>query len=897
MNLPDPVHLPLLDVTALERALEASQANPISAYKAASAEIQQRLRTQFEAGRDIEELVHARADAVDALLCLAWRHFGLHSMPGAALVAVGGYGRGELHPHSDVDLLILIAEPPKGALANALELCVTALWDMGLDIGHSVRTVEDCVEEARKDITVMTNLVEARILTGDQSVFAQMRSATSSDRIWPAREFFTAKVTEQSDRHRRNGGTAYNLEPNVKEGIGGLRDVHTIAWIAKRHYDAQSLRDIVAHGLLTDGEFETLTESQNYLWRVRAALHLVAGKHEDRLLFDHQREVAKLLGFEDAEHNLGVELFMKEYYRSIMELARLNEMLLGLFREMFWEDSESPEIVQINRRFQTRNGYLEVTNDNVFVRYPFALLELFLVLQQHADIKGVRPSTVRLVRDHRYLIDNSFRNDIGCRSLFLEIIRQPRGQTHEFRRMHTYGILAAYLPVFEKIVGVMQFDLFHAYTVDEHTLFVVRNLRKFMVPEHYHELPHCSDIVARLPKPELLYLAGFFHDIAKGRGGDHSSLGAEEAIAFCRHHGISQYDAHLVAWLVTNHLVMSTTAQRQDISDPEVVRRFAALVGDQSRLDYLYLLTVADIRATNPDLWNGWKDSLLQDLYNSTRRALRHGLEAPVVISELAEECKTEAKARLIEAGVSATDISDLWETLGTDYFVRTNPDQVVWHAREIIERTSTDTPLVSVRRWRANTEVFIYGRDQEYLFAATTTILERLGLNILDARIFTAEDGNTFDSYVVLEASGETIENGHREAEIVQAVQSGLQEPEQSIYTPGRVPRRQLRSFPIPTRVGFEQDKPRNCTIIEVVCSDRPGLLSRVGWALAACNGSLQNAKIATFGERVEDIFYVRDRGGGALNASQCEHFKTTLLSALESGSDPTTSKTVTIS
>ncbi|MEM7250778.1 MAG: [protein-PII] uridylyltransferase [Pseudomonadota bacterium] len=878
---------PLLDADALRSAVNES-ASPIPLFKQASQAIQSTLHDRFIAGVDIQTLVRARANAVDAMLGVAWELYELNGHRGIGLIAVGGYGRGELHPASDVDILLLLAEAPAGGLGAALESFVTALWDMGLDIGHSVRTVTECVEEARQDISVMTNLVESRVICGDSELFDAMQTATSRAHIWPAREFFTAKVREQSDRHRRNGGTGYNLEPNVKEGIGGLRDVHTIAWIGKRNYDANSLQDFARHGVLTAGELSTLTECQDYLWRIRAALHLVTGKHEDRLLFDHQREVATMLGFEDTGPNLGVELFMKEYYRAVMELARLNEMVLGFFREMYWEEPGEAEIVALNRRFQTRGGYLEVTHDNVFVRYPFALLEMFLLLQQHPDIKGVRPSTIRLVRDHRYLIDDDFRNDIGCRSLFLEIIRQPRGQTHEFRRMHTYGILAEYLPVFGKIVGVMQFDLFHAYTVDEHTLFVVRNLRKFMVPEHYHELPHCSDIVPRLPKPELLYLGGLFHDIAKGRGGDHSILGADDALAFCRHHGISQYDANLVAWLVKNHLVMSTTAQRQDISDPEVVQKFAGLVGDPVRLDYLYLLTVADIRATNPELWNSWKDTLLYDLYNSTRRALRHGLDTPLITSELAEECREEAKHRLIETGCSPADVADVWETLGLDYFIRTNPDQVVWHTKQILDDKRGGNPIVGLRRWRSNSEVFVCGPDQDYLFAATTSILERLGLTILDARIFTTADGRTFDSYVVLEANGEAIDGADRESEITNAVFDGLQSPGDSIYSPSNPMRRQIRHLRVPTRVTFEVDERHHRTVIEVVCADRPGVLSRVGWALSQCGASLQNAKVATFGERVEDIFYVSAREGGPLDDDQCKAFRENLLEALAAPLSP---------
>ncbi len=858
----------------------AGRGTELGLYKTAVGEIAQSLHMQFDAGVDATTLVAKRAAAVDRLLKVGWRaHVGPLAQE-AALIAVGGYGRGELHPASDVDLLILV---PEEADLSPIERFVTLTWDMGLDVGHSVRTVAECVESATDDVTIATNLMEARLIDGSRVLYEDMQHKTGPDAIWPSQQFFEHKRAEQTARHLRYHDTAYNLEPSVKGSPGGLRDIQMIGWVVKRHFRAETLEDLRTQGFLTAAEYETLIEGQTFLWQVRMALHLVAGRREDRLLFEHQREIAARFGFEDERHNLGVEQFMRQYYLTVMELSRLNEMLLELFQEVFLEAEDTPTIVALNRRFRTRNGFLEVTDDSVFRRYPFALLELFLLLQQNGDIKGVRASTIRLVRDHRYLIDDAFRSDLGCRSLFLEIIRQPRGITHEFRRMHTYGVLGDYLPEFGRVIGLMQFDLFHAYTVDEHILFTVRNLRQFFVPEHYHALPHCSDIVPRLPKPELLYLAGLFHDIAKGRGGNHSEDGAEDALEFCRHHGISHYDAQLVAWLVRNHLVMSTTAQRKDISDPEIIRDFASQVGDTSRLDYLYLLTVADIRATNPELWNDWKDSLLRDLFHSTRRALRRGLDGELVIEDLASECRDEARSLLFAEGFTETDFVDIWEEHSTDYFVRTRPEDVAWHTAQVIRHGDKPLPLVGVRTAGRGTEVFIYEDDKSHLFAATTAILERLGLTVMDARIFTGSNARTFDSYIVLEANGDRIEDGAREQEIRRTLRRRLADPEKAVHPVNRLPRRQLKSFPVKPRVNFERDEKFDRSIMEVTSADRPGLLSRIGWALVGSSAVVHNAKIATFGERAEDVFFVTGPSGGTLNDAECERIRADIVRALE--------------
>jgi [protein-PII] uridylyltransferase len=655
-----------------------------------------------------------------------------------------------------------------------------------------------------------------------------------------------------------------------------------IGWVVKRHFGATTLRELVTNGFLTESEYAALMEGQNTLWRLRFALHLLTGRCEDRLLFDYQQTLAKQFGYQDEEHHLGVETFMKSYYRTVMELDRLNEMLLALFRELILFDPADTELIAINDLFQARNGLLEVVRDDVFSTNPLALLEVFVTLQAHPEIEGVRAATIRLIRDNRHRIDDEFRRDPRARALFMRFLRKPRGVTHGLRRMHRYGVLAAYLPVFANIVGQMQYDLFHAYTVDEHTLFVVRNVRAFAVPEKRHEFPLCSEIFQRLLHPELLYLAALFHDIAKGRGGDHSELGAEEALNFCVAHGLSQYSTRLVAWLVRHHLLLSVTAQRRDISDPDVINDFASKVGDHVHLDYLYLLTVADIRGTNPKLWNDWKNALLRDLYESTLRALRHGLENPIDKAELIEDTQSGARDALVQSGLAPAAVEALWSGLGDDYFLRDAPDEIAWHTQGILGVAESDLPLVLVRNGHRGTEIFVYAPDQDYLFAASTAVLDRLGLNIVDSRIITADNAMTLNSYIVLESNAKPISGEQRAHEIRTRLTAELKNPRPVPRKSARRGRRQLRHFSILTRVTFDRDDTNKRTILEVICADRPGLLSRIGWALAESGISVLNAKIATYGERAEDVFFVRTNDNEPLDAEREDTVRQRIIDAL---------------
>ncbi len=857
---------------------------PLSLYKEALKSGNEHLRDQFESGKPIKEVLYRRAWFIDQLLISVWNN--CISEKDISLVAVGGYGRRELHPGSDIDLMILVSSRINKTLKSEIEKFLTFLWDIGLEVGHSVRNKKDCVSAAKADITVVTNLMEARLITGSAKLFEAMQAATSPRKIWPSRKFFQAKWAEQTERYKKYDGTEHKLEPNIKEGPGGLRDIQVIDWVAKRHFSAKRLSELVTHKFLTKKEYEILASGRDFLWRVRFALHTHTDRHEDRLLFDHQRSVAKAFGY-DSKDNSGVEQFMKEYHRTVRELARLNEMLLQHFQEAILYAKRREKIIPLNRRFQIRNDFIEVCNNRVFKQRPSALLELFLHIQQNDRVKGVRASTIRLVRESLSLINKAYRNDLRNKTLFLEIMRQPRFVGHELRRMHRYGVLSAYMPAFSVIEGLMQFDLFHVYTVDEHILFVVRNMRRFGMQDETSEFPLAAEVLKDIPKQELLYLSGMFHDIAKGRGGSHSELGAEDALEFCRSHKLPEFDCRLVAWLVRNHLLMAKTAQRKDTNDPEVINEFATKVGDIMHLDYLYLLTIADISGTNPQLWNSWKDALIADLYNKTKLALRRGLENPIDIRERIEETKLASLKLLKEQGQNDKLASELWELLGDDYFIRYSTDEIVWHTQSIIKSKPDVKTLVAIRdkTLSGGSDIFIYTEDKKNLFSRIAMTLDRLGLNVVDARIVTSSDNYTLDTFIVLEKTGEPVKGKERLKEIKTAISNEIENLDTPLRKLTRTRSSRLRNFPIATRVFFTQDENNSRTIMEVTATDRPGVLSSIGLAMEFCGVILQSAKIATYGERVEDIFFITDTHNQMIkDEMKIECLETTIIDTLSS-------------
>ncbi|HEY4128158.1 MAG TPA: [protein-PII] uridylyltransferase [Gammaproteobacteria bacterium] len=873
---------PLLDADTLQRKL-AGEARPAAALKRLLKQGDADLRRRFEAGEPVTGLVRGRAALVDAILTQVFRlHFNAFKS-GLTLVAVGGYGRGELHPSSDVDILLLVSETAGGKHGEALAAFIASLWDLGLEVGHSVRTVAECVYQSGKDIAVATSLMEARRVAGDEALFQDLRAATGADRLWPSQAFFAAKLREQQERHAKYHDTAYKLEPNVKESPGGLRDIQTVGWVAKRHFGAETLHGLVDHGFLTEDEYQRLQAGQEHLWRLRFALHLLHGRREDRLLFDGQIKLSRLAGFEDAPHNLGVEQFMQQYYRAVLEISRLNEMLLQLFDEAILNPSRS-EPVPLSPDFADQNGFLSARTPDLFERKPGALLDIFHVLEQHPRLKGVSAETIRQLRRNLDRIDEDFRTDLAHRETFMDILREPQGVTHELRRMNRYGVLGRYLPAFGAVAGRMQYDLFHAYTVDEHTLFVVSNLRRFALSRYDQEFPLCSRIMQALPKPEVAYLAGLFHDIAKGRGGDHSELGALEAEQFCIEHGLSRYDARLCAWLVQHHLALSITAQKKDISDPEVIQAFAASVGDQLHLDYLYVLTVADVRATNPELWNSWKAGLFSELYQRASLAFRRGNESPLDKEQLIDETQAHALDLLKTRGLETGAVRAVWESLSEEYFLRHNADEIAWHTANLASRLEGDAPLVFLRpdTERGGTAVCIYSRHDDFIFGRVTAVLSQLGLTVLDARIVPVGADASLDTYVVLEDTGIPLSDPERLAEIEQVL---MQETRRRNASPIAVTRRaprQVRMFTTTTHIQFSPDPRNHRTVLEITAGDRPGLLSQIGQALKACGVRLQNAKITTVGERAEDVFFVTDAAFGPLDSKACETLSTALLARI---------------
>ena len=869
-----------------QRLQAAGTAPDIAAFREALTEGDNRLKQRFADDEPVERLVRDRARLVDSLLKSAWKlHVGDFARD-VALIAVGGYGRGELNLCSDIDIMILLPKSESTPWQSNLERFLTFMWDIGLEVGHSVRTIDDCQRESAADVSVATTMIEARLLIGPEQLLEAMRRALAPERVWPTRDFFEAKVAEQTARHHRYYDTAYNLEPNVKSSPGGLRDIQTIGWVAKRHFNADSLDELVDHGFLTRAELRKLKTAQAFLWKIRFALHVLTNRREDRLLFDHQIKLAKMFGYEDATYTLAVEQLMQRYYRTAMDVSLLNEMLLQLFREAILSDANVTP-VPVNPRFQIRSDYVETTSEDVFDRYPSAMLELFVVIEQHPEIRGVRAATIRQLTRHLWLIDEEFRQHPRNHRLFFEILSAPVGVTHELRRMNLYGVLGRYIPAFGRIVGRMQYDLFHAYTVDAHTLFVVSNLRRLAMPKYDHEFPALSRIMQSLPKPELAYLAAIFHDIAKGRGGDHSDLGSVDAEAFCLEQGLSRYDARLVAWLVRNHLILSVTAQKKDISDPKVLHEFAKHVGDQNHLDYLYVLTVSDVRGTNPKLWNNWKSSLFSEFYERTKQALRRGLESPIDREELIAEIQTGARELLGRAGVAEAKIKEVWPHLTDDYFLRHAPEEIAWHTRLLASREAGDSSsLVSVEQQsgRGGTAISTYTPQTQHSFARTTALLDQLGLNIVDARITPTGDGFSLDVYHVLEDTGAEITDAGRIRDIQQHLSHELAKPDAAAFTTvtRRAPR-QVRMFTTPTQITFVDDPVNERTIIELIAGDRPGLLSQIAKVFMNERVEIYASKIMTVGERAEDVFYVTGEKGTQLDAAARERLAAQLTEALD--------------
>ncbi|WP_295970159.1 [protein-PII] uridylyltransferase [uncultured Xanthomonas sp.] len=836
-----------------------------------------RLSKRFDQGDDIDRLLALRARALDQLIRHAWSRC-VPREAGLALFAVGGYGRGELFPRSDIDLLVFGDLDP--ACEPALARLFPLLWDAGVPVSHAVRSAAQCTA-ACADQTVLTALIEARPLQADAAAKAALAAAIAPQRVWPPREFFMAKREELQARHQRFGDTADNLEPDIKDGPGGLRDLHTLGWMALRAFGVRDLEPLIGLGHVGGDEAAALRRERRELARLRYGLHLVANRPEERLRFDYQKTLAQRLGFSDDVESLGVEKMMQRFYRSAAIVRRLSDRLLQRFEEQF-DGEAQPQ--PLDGGFSLRRGYLAADDERWPQADPVQVFALFATWAAHGEIRGLHSLTARALAEALPHLPAYASASPTARERFLALLRGPRA-VQTLTRMARLGVLGQWIPAFAQVSGRMQFDLFHVYTVDQHTLMVLKNMAVFANARADERFSIANEVWPRLRKPELLLLAGLFHDIAKGRGGDHSELGAVDARAFCAAHALSAADTELVAWLVEQHLRMSVTAQKQDIADPEVIHRFASLVGDRERLDYLYLLTCADIAGTSPKLWNAWKDRLLADLYFAARRALREGLEHPLPVAERLQEAREATRALMHIQGHDDAIIDRQFAGMPDESFLRFRPEQLAWQATSLMEVELGGT-LVKVRPVTpddAALEVFVYSPDRDGLFAAIVMTLDRLGYGIHRARVLDAPHGAIFDTFEVMPA------DAFASGDIAQ-LQAGLREAlagDLARLRPARrVVPRQLRHFRFAPRIEFRESLDGRLTRLSLVAPDRPGLLSDVAQVLRRQHLRVHDARIATFGERAEDLFHITDEH----NLPLPDAARQALQAALQACLDPDT-------
>ncbi|NKB76003.1 MAG: [protein-PII] uridylyltransferase [Gammaproteobacteria bacterium] len=807
---------------------------------------------------------------IDNLLIFIWNRFTPNNstiLP--SLVATGGYARQELSLESDIDILILVPDTSDSFVSTLIESFVQFCWDVNLKIGHSARTIKEVIELSKNDLTIMTNMMETRLLIGADDQFELFQKAIHSLDLWPAEQFFKGKLEEQKQRHLHFGDTAYNLEPNIKESPGGLRDLHMIGWVANRYFGTSNLSELVDHQFLSQSEYRSLIKGRDFLWKLRNGLHQLSGRCEDRLLFDYQRDLAEQLGYKQGKNHLAVEQMMKQYYRTVQELQLLNEILLQHFQEAILADKQ-PFPMKINPRFQSVGGFLEISTPDVFEQDSSAILEVFYLLQQHPELKGIRASTIRQLRSNLHRIDRKYRHNPKNQRLFLNIFEHQIGLTHALRRMNDYGVLGAFFPEFGKIVGQMQHDLFHIFTVDAHSLFVVGNVRGLVQGNDKLNFPTLRSLIATLNRRERLYLAALCHDVGKGSGKDHSIVGEKIALSFCKRLGLSEYDAKFVAWLVRNHLIMSWTAQREDTSDPHVIDRFSEIVGDQEHLDNLYLLTVTDIIGTSPKVWNEWKGQLLHNLYSATSRRLRSGLRGVEAATQRVRDRK-KAIEKILDNEIPIQTLKKFWEQLGQEYFLRNSPENSAWQALQIHNANVTDLPLVKIRHREEiqAQQILVVAPESEILLPKSTGTLEKMNLSILDARIHHTHSGLAILVFITVNRDGQTLEKTALEKQSAH-IRKLLLAPQHNYAPSNRILPRAYKQFRVPTSVTFTDDMKNRHTTMEIVSQDRPGLLYHVSMALLECKVKLLSAKVSTVGEKAEDTFFITDRDGNPVQSTE---------------------------
>ena len=857
------------------------------AYRSDKAALLAAMQSTGASTRGIRVLLRKLSSLAGNLLQTLWQRAQLPN--DMALVAVGGFGRDQLFPYSDVDVLLLLPDgtaPEAGsALRTKLEGFIGSCWDTGLEIGSSVRTVAECLAESAGDVTVQTSLLESRLVCGNSALFAEFQRQYRAQMNPQA--FLVAKTLEMRQRHTKYENTPYSLEPNCKESPGGLRDLQMILWVSQAAGLGSNWKELAASGMATAFEVRQIERNEALLCLIRARLHAAAGRHEDRLVFDLQTAVAESFGYRSQAPDgsrlpmRASESLMRRYYWAAKAVSQLSQILLLNIEERLNPSTHEPR--PINERFFEKAGLIEVASDDLYTRDPHAILETFLLYQTTVGLKDLSARTLRALYNARGVMDSAFRRDPVNRDAFMRILQQPSGITHAMRLMNQTSVLGRYLWPFRRIVGQMQHDLFHVYTVDQHILMVLRNVRRFFMAEHAHEYPFCSQLAGGWDKPWILYVAALFHDIGKGRGGDHSQIGAEEVRRFCRQHGVDREDARLIEFLVREHLTMSTVAQKQDLSDPDVIGAFAHRVGNERNLTAMYLLTVADIRGTSPKVWNAWKGKLLEDLYRATLRTL--GGRAPDAAAEI-EARKREALVLLALNALPFEAHKALWATLDVSYFMRHDAADIAWHTRHLSRHVGAAKPVVRARQSLAGDglQVMVYAADQADLFARICGYFDRVGFSILDARVHTANNGYALDTFQVV-ASSASEQPGHYrelthmvESDLMRVIEEGGPLPEP---TRKRVSRR-VKSFPVAPRVTLRPDEKAQRWLLAISASDRAGLLYLVARILAQHHLSVQLAKVSTLGERVEDTFLIQ--GPELQNNARQIQIETELLQELSS-------------
>ena len=806
--------------------------------------------SEYQKNISIKKLIRSKSKIIDELVKKSWMKNNL-KLKNISLIAVGGYGRSELFPQSDIDIMILVDSYNNKNVLENLENFIADIWHLKTSVGHSVRTVNDCIKAINEEVTIYTNILDSRLITGDKILYNNLLSTIKIKKIWSKKKFLLAKKEEQKNRYNKYSNTGYLLEPNIKEGPGGFRDLQTLTWVAKRNYKTNSLLDLYNINIITKKEYLALLRSERFLSKTRFLLHYFHDKPEERLYFSNQKKLAELFGH-DCRTNTGVEKFMQNFYKHIANIKQLNEILIKHIENSI-DEKENDKNKIIIKDFYIKNNSISLINKNVFINNPSKIFEIFLLKNQDGDLYDISANTIRYIRESLYLIDKNFRANTENKKLFISVFYQKKGVASCLRKMNDYGVLAAYLKSFSKIVGMMQFDLFHIYTVDEHTLSVLSNTRYMSTQNCKIKYPFIYEVFKNLLSPEILYLGAIFHDIGKGREKDHSLVGSSESLKFCSDHGMSKHKSEMVCWLVENHLLMSLTTQKKDISDSEVIKDFASIVKTQERLDYLYLLTIADIRGTNPQLYTDWKDSLLKELYLSCKSYFRKNIFDIRKPDRYIKNLKKTVE-KILAKKISKNDLEKTWGFLNTDYFRRHSDEEIAWHIEIIVKNTPNNAVSIRESEIKGCSELTIFQNHRKNIFSYIANIIDNLNINIVDARIITLKNNQALDTYLLLDSEGKFIKDKYTLKFLKEKISDVLVNSNHKINKITKKQTENIASFK--NFVNIDITRKSTDILLEVSTLDHPGLLSKICESLDSCDLMVKDAKISTLGEEANDIF-----------------------------------------